>query len=210
VWFADRLREFEAEDQRELFAPGGIVFIGSSSIHFWEGLRGDFPAYRVLNRGIAGAQTSDLLMVLPRLVHRYSPRQVVIYVGTNDLSAGKSNDQVLRDLSTLFDQIRVSFPQTRISWIELAPNPARWWLLETFRDLNSKVAAGVSERSSFEIIPVFHAMLGEDGRPLQGIFREDQLHLNARGYALWKALIGPYLLPEPNAIPVLEGATSNP
>ena len=42
-------------------------------------------------------------------------------------------------------------------------------------------------------IDVFTPMLGEDGRPRPELFIEDKLHLNAKGYALWKQVIAPHL-----------------
>jgi len=40
---------------------------------------------------------------------------------------------------------------------------------------------------------VFSPMLGGDGRPRAELFREDALHLNAKGYELWRAVIAPYV-----------------
>jgi lysophospholipase L1-like esterase len=43
-------------------------------------------------------------------------------------------------------------------------------------------------------IDVYHSMLDKNGTPLPDIFREDNLHMNAKGYEIWKKLITPYLL----------------
>jgi lysophospholipase L1-like esterase len=40
---------------------------------------------------------------------------------------------------------------------------------------------------------VFNAMLGEDGKPLPDIFVKDNLHMNAKGYALWTPIVREYL-----------------
>ena len=45
-------------------------------------------------------------------------------------------------------------------------------------------------------IDVYHKMLDKEGRPLQGIYVEDNLHMNAKGYGIWQKSIGPYLLKE--------------
>ena len=36
-------------------------------------------------------------------------------------------------------------------------------------------------------------MLGLDGRPKPDIFVEDGLHMNAKGYAIWREAVAPYL-----------------
>jgi lysophospholipase L1-like esterase len=37
-------------------------------------------------------------------------------------------------------------------------------------------------------------MLNADGSPIPEIFVEDRLHMNAKGYAIWKKILQPYLL----------------
>jgi lysophospholipase L1-like esterase len=41
---------------------------------------------------------------------------------------------------------------------------------------------------------VFDAMLDATGNPKKEIFLEDQLHMNASGYAIWKKILLPYLV----------------
>ena len=40
-----------------------------------------------------------------------------------------------------------------------------------------------------DFIDVFHPMLGPDGHPKEGLFVPDDLHLNAKGYELWRNVI---------------------
>lgn len=37
-------------------------------------------------------------------------------------------------------------------------------------------------------------MLAPDGNPMNDIFKNDNLHMNAKGYAIWQRIIQPYLL----------------
>jgi lysophospholipase L1-like esterase len=41
---------------------------------------------------------------------------------------------------------------------------------------------------------VYHAMLNGDGTLIPGLFLEDNLHMTAKGYAIWQKIIKPYLL----------------
>jgi len=36
-------------------------------------------------------------------------------------------------------------------------------------------------------------MLDAQGRPIDSLFTEDKLHMNAKGYAVWQKIIQPYL-----------------
>ena len=59
--------------------PGCIVFVGSSSIRFWDTLVSDMKPLDVINRGFGGSQFSDLDQYADRLVVAYHPRAVVVY-----------------------------------------------------------------------------------------------------------------------------------
>ena len=41
---------------------------------------------------------------------------------------------------------------------------------------------------------VWKPMLGRDGKPMPDIFIEDNLHMNAKGYAIWQKVLQPYLV----------------
>ena len=51
-----------------------------------------------------------------------------------------------------------------------------------------------TEISPLGFIDVYHKMLKPDGTPMDNIFLEDKLHMNAKGYAIWQKAIEPYLL----------------
>ena len=48
--FAAELTAFQQEDSQTPYPPGGVVFVGSSSIRFWD-LQASFPGRQYLNRG---------------------------------------------------------------------------------------------------------------------------------------------------------------
>jgi len=43
-------------------------------------------------------------------------------------------------------------------------------------------------------IDVYHSMLLADGTAMKNIFLSDSLHMNSKGYAIWKRKIAPYLI----------------
>lgn len=43
-------------------------------------------------------------------------------------------------------------------------------------------------------IDVYNNMFNKDGTVMKDIFVEDNLHMNAKGYAIWQKIIKPYLL----------------
>ena len=50
------------------------------------------------------------------------------------------------------------------------------------------------QKKNTAFIDVYKQMLNADGTPMEDIFIEDKLHMNAKGYAIWQKIIEPYLL----------------
>src|SRR5271154_5358846 len=87
VVFEADIRKFEAADAVNPPRPGGIVFVGSSSIVRWKTLAQDFPGYNVINRGFGGSEISDSVRFADRIVTPYKPKMIVFFAGTNDIAA---------------------------------------------------------------------------------------------------------------------------
>jgi lysophospholipase L1-like esterase len=190
-WEKD-ITAFEARDLTNPPPPGCILFVGSSSIRLWTNLAVDFPSLPVVNRGFGGSQLADSVHFADRIIFPYHPRQVIIYAGGNDLNAGKSEKIVYGDFVALVKSIHAHLPHAKIGYIASAPNPARWSQVENVKKLNSLVAS-YCHGHNIDFINVFPLMLGGDGFPKQDIFVTDRLHMNPKGYAIWKAAIRPYL-----------------
>jgi lysophospholipase L1-like esterase len=52
----------------------------------------------------------------------------------------------------------------------------------------------LKKKKKTAFVDVYKAMLKADGTPMTDIFLEDNLHMNAKGYAIWQKIIEPYLL----------------
>ncbi|MEP6906141.1 MAG: hypothetical protein ABI875_08645, partial [Gemmatimonadales bacterium] len=88
--FEADIARFEAEDRASPPAPGGVLFVGSSSIRLWPSLSADFPGVPVMNRGFGGSTMSEVLHFTGRIVIPYRPRLTVLYAGDNDIEMGRS------------------------------------------------------------------------------------------------------------------------
>jgi lysophospholipase L1-like esterase len=172
---------------------GGIIFIGSSSIRMWSSLAEDFPKHRVANHGFGGSQVSDSVEFVDRIVIPYEPRLIVMYAGGNDINAGESAESVATDFRTFVEKVRAKLPHVEIAYISIAPNPRRWKQVETVKQANTLISKFCSETPKMKYIDVFTHMLGADGLPKPDIFLKDQLHMNPKGYAIWKEIVAPQL-----------------
>jgi len=191
--FEADIHAFEVEDMADPPPKGGIIFTGSSSIRMWTSLKEDFAGLPVLNRGFGGSMIPEVTAFLDRIIVPHKPRLVVLYCGGNDINAGRSAEQVTADFKALVAVLHDALPLTRIDYISIAPNPARWSQVETVKRANRQIADYIATDSRLAFIDVFPRMLGPDGMPKPDIFRDDKLHMNAAGYAIWTEVIRPYL-----------------
>ena len=175
-------------------APGAVFFLGSSSIVGWN-VKKSFPDLPTVNCGFGGSQMADAARYVDRLVIPWKPRVLVVYSGDNDLKAGKSPEQVRDDFRALAEKVHAQLPRTKIVLIGVKPSIARWNLIDKIRATNKLLAACAEQDAQKRIVfvDVEPLMLDAAGRPRADIFKDDGLHLNAEGYALWAKRIAPLL-----------------
>lgn len=188
--FESEIRAFEAADKTDPPPPGGVVFVGSSSIRMWTTLTEDFPTLNVINRGFGGSQIADSTRYAGRIVVPYKPRTIVLYAGDNDIAAGKSPKQVSEDFAAFVAAVRKELPETLVLFIAIKPSVARWHLVEQIREANRLIAAAAAKDDSLGYIDVFTPMLGADGKPRPELLVDDGLHLSRKGYLLWTEVVG--------------------
>jgi lysophospholipase L1-like esterase len=193
-WESD-IKAFEAADKTNPPPGNAILFVGSSSIRMWKSLADDFQGLAVINRGFGGSQMADTLHFADRIVLPYRPKQILVYAGDNDLAAGKSPEQVLADFTAFVELVHRSLPKTPVAYIAIKPSPSRWKLADQMRATNRRIAALARSDKQVDFIDVFTPMLGEDGQPRPDLFLADNLHLNSKGYQLWRSIIRPRLKP---------------
>ncbi|HKY55377.1 MAG TPA: GDSL-type esterase/lipase family protein [Anaerolineales bacterium] len=191
--FKDEVAQLTANDQ-SLNRKDIILFTGSSSIVMWNSLQADFPKYNILNRGFGGSQTSDLLFYFDQLILAYNPKKIFIYEGDNDISAGKSTDQILSSMDSLITLIRQKVSATVPVYV-ISPKPsiARWNLKDKYVEFNTRMAQLASTKEQVYFVDVWTPAIGGDGTVLKDIFIEDGLHMNQKGYAIWANVIRRYL-----------------
>lgn len=171
------------------------LFLGSSSIRLWD-IGHSFPAIHAVNRGFGGATTADVLHHYDRVVAGMQPALVFVYVGENDIAEGRAADRVATDIVILLTRLRADMPQARIAYLSMKPTPLRWDLYPRMSAANAAIKARASG-IGFDYLDVGGTLLTVDGRPDAQYFGMDGLHLNARGYDRWTAIIDRYLQPPP-------------
>ena len=191
-WESD-IAAFEQADSVVRRRPGGVVFVGSSSIRLWDSMSDDFPGIATINRGFGGSRVRDSTYYADRIVTPYQPGTIVFYAGDNDLFEGRTPQQVRDDFVAFVDKVRERLPDARIGFISIKPSPSRATLLPQIREANALVRDYAKDAEKDDYLDVFLPMLDAQGHPREELFVADRLHMNASGYAIWAGVVRPWL-----------------
>lgn len=193
--FADEIEQFKKQDKINPPPSNAILFVGSSSFRKWTDVGSYFPGYTIINRGFGGSILPDVIRYATDIIFPYHPKQVVIYCGDNDLASSDAvtADTVFERFRVLFELIRTNLPGENIAYVSIKPSPSRARLKEKMEQANLLIKTYLSLQQHAAFIDVYHKMLNPDGSVMTDIFLEDNLHMNAKGYAIWQKTISPYL-----------------
>lgn len=194
--FWDDIQSFKKADSVSFPPENAILFIGSSSFTMWKDVQKDFPAYTIINRGFGGSSLTDVIRYASDIILPYDPKQIVIYCGENDLAGSdKVTSKIVFDrFKQLFGLIRNSYPNAKLTYVSMKPSPSRLHLMPKMTEANLLIKKFLKKQEKTSFVDVYQKMLNEAGTPMKDIFLEDNLHMNAKGYAIWQKLIEPHLL----------------
>lgn len=188
----------------EPFDPGTIVFIGSSSIDFWKTLPEDFPGHKVINLGKAGTTYSHLVAHAGEWGARYPADRYVIYSGDNDIAWLRSPAKVASQFREVACALKAANPRVHVFVISIKPNviPTRRLRIGAVRKANAMIAAEAAALGHVTYVDTHSHMLGPNGNPRAEFFSIDGIHMNEKGYRVWRDVLLPKLEP-PSAQPDL-------
>ena len=173
--------------------PDLVAFYGSSSIRLWETLKSDMSPLEVINLGFGGSSYPYCHMYFYRIFKNLKPSKIVLYAGDNDLGTGHEPTRILRNFNLLLNDIVRKFRNANIYTISIKPSPRREGLMPktvATNDLIKKATLDVSGHW----IDVYSQMLSPEGKPRPELYVEDMLHLNEKGYEIWKRVVREHLL----------------
>ena len=193
--FYNEVQAFKKQDSIHFPPKNTILFVGSSSFTKWKDVQNYFPSQIIINRGFGGSTLLDVIRYAPQVIYPYHAKQVVIYCGENDLASSDTvtAQMVLQRFKQLFNGIRKNNPAVSIAFVSIKPSPGRQQLWPKMIAANQRIKNFLNKKSKTAFIDVYHKMFNKDGTVMQDIFTEDNLHMNAKGYAIWQKIIKPYL-----------------
>jgi lysophospholipase L1-like esterase len=171
-------------------ATSEIIFLGDSNIDFcnWHEL---FGKSNIKNRGISGDIINGVIDRLEEIVES-KPKKIFLMIGTNDLGKKISIDNILSEYEKLVNLILVKTPETDLYLHSLLPtkdNPIQKNI--DIIEINKGIIQ-IANRHSLTYINLFD-LLKTDNNELNMELSYDGLHINGKGYLIWKNEIIKYI-----------------
>ncbi len=170
-----------------------VVFMGDSITELWKPAHPEFFGENLVNRGISGQTTAQMLVRFRQDVIALKPAVVHILGGTNDvagnagpitLEAIKNNITSMVDLATA-NEIRVVLasvpPAGHFPWRPSIQEPAQHIV-----ELNVWLRRFARERNLFYVD--YHEPLADERDAMKQTFSNDGVHPNRDGYAVMEPL----------------------
>ncbi|MEJ8818930.1 GDSL-type esterase/lipase family protein [Lacibacter sp. H407] len=194
--FWDEVQKFKTTDSVSFPASNQILLIGSSSFTMWKDVHSYFPDRKILNRAFGGSTLVDVIRYRYDVIFPYQPKQIVIYCGENDFASSDTVtvELVMQRFTTLYNYIRGKYKTVPLAYVSMKPSPSRIHLLEKYKEANKRIKSFLATKPNTKFVDVYSAMLTASGEPMQDIFLADNLHMNAKGYAIWKKKLETVLL----------------
>jgi hypothetical protein len=191
--FENEIIEFEKSDSLNFPKKGANLFVGSSSIRFWQFIESDFEHYSVVRRGFGGSNLLDLAYFTERIIIKYEPVKIFIYTGENDIAEGVTAEEALERFQKVFFKIRNALPLSKIAYISIKPSILRKEQFKSQTIANQLIKKFLKGKASAEFINIVPKMMLR-GKPNPSIFLADKLHMNRKGYEIWSKKIRKYLV----------------
>ncbi len=171
-----------------------IIFLGDSLTE-WGNWNTLFPDENILNFGIAGDTTSDVLIRLHE-VCRHQASKLFLMIGINDLGDNMAVEDILQNYREIVRKIIKNCPAVNICLLSVLPavypkfggsgiNHAN------VQDLNDGILE-IARENKLTFINLAAAFSDNDGN-LDRRFTIDGIHLSREGYEKWKEEIYIYI-----------------
>lgn len=189
------VQAFKHQDSLDFPKPGGILFIGSSSVRLWADLEQRFAGVPIIKRGLGGSELWQwVAYYTPDVLFPYNPRKIFVYAGENDIAAGKSAQFVAAQFVLLWDMMHQKLPDAEIYFMGIKQSPSRAKSYNEVLLANKLVKDYISGKSKTYFIDLNTPLFKEQTmQPDSSLFRADLLHLNSKGYDRWQAALQDYV-----------------
>lgn len=176
-----------------------FLFLGDSITDFYP-LDEYYDNLPVVNSGVSGNKTTDILNDMKNRVYKYNPTKVFLLIGTNDLNVLDDDiaDKTFNNIKKIIKEIKKNRSEASIYVESIYPvNPnvdassSDNRTNENIKKLNKKIS-NYCKDNNLKYINLYDKLKDEKGN-LKSEYTNDGLHLNSLGYVVVTRELLPYL-----------------
>ena len=163
------------------------LFLGDSITDFYD-LDKYYEGLPVVNSGIDGNDTQDILDDMENRVYQYNPSKVFLLIGTNDIDHGDSLDSIVDNIEKILLEIRENRPYAELYLESIYP------VMEGEKAVNSRTNEKIMtindkleefcKKEQITYIDMFDLLVDSSSEKVQinPKYTKDGLHLSDEGY----------------------------
>ena len=182
-------------------ANDNFLFLGDSITEYYH-LEEYYDEIPVVNSGVSGNVTTDILDNMKERVYQYNPTKVFLLIGTNDLERYSDEDDVIDNTFNNIEKIVTEIRENRsnaVIYVEslypinsvMDDSVAGNRTNDKIEELNKKIE-DYCDGDVCTYINMYDSLLDDDGN-LKEDYTADGLHLNSLGYVVVTRCLLPYL-----------------
>ena len=162
------------------------LFLGDSITDFYD-LNKYYENMPVVNSGISGNTTDDILNDMQNRAYRYNPSKVFLLIGTNDLLKERSASEIAENVQKIIENIQENRPLATI-YVEsvypvnknILPKMVSVRTNENIKKINEELQKYCEEKD-LTYINMYDLLIDEEGN-FNKEYTDDGLHPNDNGY----------------------------
>lgn len=174
-----------------------VVFFGDSITKKYN-LSEFYPNTHVVNSGVSGDFTNDLVNRVENDVYRYNPSKVFILIGFNDINHDRSQKEIIDNIQKIVNGIKTNRKNAKI-YIE-SIYPINITVDDPFTDNEctdkiieiNKMIEELCKKNNVNYLNLFDELSDKDGN-LKEVYTFDGVHLNDLGYFKVTMLLQKYV-----------------
>lgn len=202
LFFKEKLEDRKKNPYEiEIKSTDNFVFLGDSITDYYP-LDELYDGLPVVNSGISGYTTDDILNNLDTMVPIYNPTKVFILIGTNDIEREKTSDEIVKNIEEIVNRILEKRPNTKIYIESIYPinntdnekinhNMVGRRTNEKIQEINKKIKKYCKD-NNYTYINMYSELVDKDGN-LDIKYTTEGLHISDLGYLKITKILYEYL-----------------
>lgn len=174
----------------ETIVDENILFLGDSITEMYH-LDDYYEDYHVVNSGVGGNTTQDILDDMEGRVYRYNPSKVFLLIGTNDMCLDKYKDDIPEHIQEIISLIKKNRKYAKIYIESIYPinntdddkinhKHVSDRTNEHIKELNKEIKK-IAKEEGITYINMYDILVDEDNQ-LNIDYTDEGLHISEKGY----------------------------